>query len=125
MAVLWFSVRSCLGQMWSVSSVCNDTHPCGCLSFFVLLVFTHFYVSVFLFFSKVFGNAKRVLKPAYAAAAGMCAAAQTDLYAVLGAHPSDSVQQLRRRYQQLALQVKVAAPLFVFFKKFCISEHTR
>uniref|UniRef100_A0A3B3DVX6 DnaJ heat shock protein family (Hsp40) member C24 n=1 Tax=Oryzias melastigma TaxID=30732 RepID=A0A3B3DVX6_ORYME len=34
----------------------------------------------------------------------MCAAAQTDLYAVLGAHPSDSVQQLRRRYQQLALQ---------------------
>uniref|UniRef100_A0A3P9ICS1 DnaJ (Hsp40) homolog, subfamily C, member 24 n=1 Tax=Oryzias latipes TaxID=8090 RepID=A0A3P9ICS1_ORYLA len=34
----------------------------------------------------------------------MCAAEQTDLYAVLGAHPSDSVQQLRRQYQQLALQ---------------------
>ncbi|KAF3854213.1 hypothetical protein F7725_022268, partial [Dissostichus mawsoni] len=27
-----------------------------------------------------------------------------DLYAVLGASPSDSVQQLRHRYQQLALQ---------------------
>uniref|UniRef100_A0A8C7X3H4 J domain-containing protein n=1 Tax=Oryzias sinensis TaxID=183150 RepID=A0A8C7X3H4_9TELE len=34
----------------------------------------------------------------------MCSAEQTDLYAVLGAHPSESVQQLRRRYQQLALQ---------------------
>ncbi|XP_070763998.1 dnaJ homolog subfamily C member 24 [Enoplosus armatus] len=34
----------------------------------------------------------------------MCEAAEKDLYAVLGASPSDSVQQLRRRYQQLALQ---------------------
>ncbi|XP_042351990.1 LOW QUALITY PROTEIN: dnaJ homolog subfamily C member 24 [Plectropomus leopardus] len=34
----------------------------------------------------------------------MCDAAETDLYAVLGASPSDSVQQLRHRYQQLALQ---------------------
>ncbi|KAK1874906.1 DnaJ like subfamily C member 24, partial [Dissostichus eleginoides] len=30
--------------------------------------------------------------------------AEKDLYAVLGASPSDSVQQLRHRYQQLALQ---------------------
>uniref|UniRef100_A0AAZ1Y2D4 J domain-containing protein n=1 Tax=Oreochromis aureus TaxID=47969 RepID=A0AAZ1Y2D4_OREAU len=29
---------------------------------------------------------------------------EKDLYAVLGANPSDSVQQLRHRYQQLALQ---------------------
>lgn len=35
----------------------------------------------------------------------MCEAAEKDLYAVLGASPSDSVQQLRHRYQQLALQV--------------------
>ncbi|KAF1387325.1 hypothetical protein PFLUV_G00104260 [Perca fluviatilis] len=34
----------------------------------------------------------------------MCDAAETDLYAVLGASPSDSLQQLRHRYQQLALQ---------------------
>ncbi|XP_069575735.1 dnaJ homolog subfamily C member 24 isoform X2 [Brachyistius frenatus] len=34
----------------------------------------------------------------------MCEAAEKDLYAVLGAGPSDSVQQLRHRYQQLALQ---------------------
>ncbi|KAK2844044.1 hypothetical protein Q5P01_010703 [Channa striata] len=34
----------------------------------------------------------------------MCDAAEKDLYAVLGASPSDSVQQLRHRYQQLALQ---------------------
>ncbi|XP_041650813.1 dnaJ homolog subfamily C member 24 [Cheilinus undulatus] len=34
----------------------------------------------------------------------MCEAAEKDLYAVLGASPSDSVQQLRHRYQQLALQ---------------------
>ncbi|XP_068460284.1 dnaJ homolog subfamily C member 24 isoform X2 [Clinocottus analis] len=34
----------------------------------------------------------------------MCEAAQKDLYAVLGSSPSDSVQQLRHRYQQLALQ---------------------
>ncbi|XP_029952579.1 dnaJ homolog subfamily C member 24 [Salarias fasciatus] len=33
----------------------------------------------------------------------MCEPAE-DLYAVLGASPSDSVQQLRHRYQQLALQ---------------------
>ncbi|XP_069019328.1 dnaJ homolog subfamily C member 24 isoform X1 [Embiotoca jacksoni] len=34
----------------------------------------------------------------------MCEAPEKDLYAVLGAGPSDSVQQLRHRYQQLALQ---------------------
>ncbi|KAM9854163.1 dnaJ homolog subfamily C member 24 isoform 1-T5 [Aulostomus maculatus] len=34
----------------------------------------------------------------------MCEAADKDLYAVLGASPSDSVQQLRHRYQKLALQ---------------------
>uniref|UniRef100_UPI0037E8AE91 dnaJ homolog subfamily C member 24 n=1 Tax=Semicossyphus pulcher TaxID=241346 RepID=UPI0037E8AE91 len=34
----------------------------------------------------------------------MCEAAEKDLYAVLGASPSDSAQQLRHRYQQLALQ---------------------
>lgn len=34
----------------------------------------------------------------------MCEAAEKDLYAVLGADPSESVQQLRHRYQQLALQ---------------------
>ncbi|XP_029379399.1 dnaJ homolog subfamily C member 24 [Echeneis naucrates] len=34
----------------------------------------------------------------------MCEAEKEDLYAVLGANPSDSVQQLRHRYQQLALQ---------------------
>ncbi|XP_068580055.1 dnaJ homolog subfamily C member 24 [Cebidichthys violaceus] len=34
----------------------------------------------------------------------MCEAVEEDLYAVLGASPSDSVQQLRHRYQQLALQ---------------------
>ncbi|XP_028441758.1 dnaJ homolog subfamily C member 24 isoform X2 [Perca flavescens] len=34
----------------------------------------------------------------------MCDAGETDLYAVLGARPSDSLQQLRHRYQQLALQ---------------------
>nr|XP_019934317.1 PREDICTED: dnaJ homolog subfamily C member 24 isoform X2 [Paralichthys olivaceus] len=34
----------------------------------------------------------------------MCEAQKKDLYAVLGASPSDSVQQLRHRYQQLALQ---------------------
>lgn len=34
----------------------------------------------------------------------MCEAEKKDLYAVLGATPSDSVQQLRSRYQQLALQ---------------------
>ncbi|KAF3698820.1 DnaJ -like protein subfamily C member 24 [Channa argus] len=32
----------------------------------------------------------------------MCDGAEKDLYAVLGASPSDSVQQLRHRYQQLA-----------------------
>lgn len=37
--------------------------------------------------------------------AGMCEAVKMDLYAVLGASPSYSVQQLRHRYQQLALQV--------------------
>lgn len=35
---------------------------------------------------------------------GMCDAAEKDLYAVLGACSSDSVQQLKHRYQQLALQ---------------------
>ncbi|XP_029993109.1 dnaJ homolog subfamily C member 24 isoform X2 [Sphaeramia orbicularis] len=34
----------------------------------------------------------------------MCESVETDLYAVLGASPSESVQQLRRRYQQLALK---------------------
>ncbi|XP_008279871.1 dnaJ homolog subfamily C member 24 isoform X1 [Stegastes partitus] len=34
----------------------------------------------------------------------MCEAAEQDLYAVLGASPSDTVQQLRHRYQRLALQ---------------------
>lgn len=34
----------------------------------------------------------------------MCDRKRTDLYAVLGASPSDSVQQLRHQYQQLALQ---------------------
>lgn len=35
----------------------------------------------------------------------MCDVAEKDLYAVLGASPSDSAQQLRHRYQQLVLQV--------------------
>lgn len=34
----------------------------------------------------------------------MCEAVEKDLYAVLGASSSDSIQQLRHRYQQLALQ---------------------
>ncbi|CAK6980753.1 dnaJ homolog subfamily C member 24 [Scomber scombrus] len=34
----------------------------------------------------------------------MCEAAENDLYAVLGASPSDTIQQLRHRYQQLVLQ---------------------
>ncbi|XP_023141946.2 dnaJ homolog subfamily C member 24 [Amphiprion ocellaris] len=34
----------------------------------------------------------------------MCAASEKDLYAVLGASPCDTVQQLRHRYQLLALQ---------------------
>ncbi|XP_070687403.1 dnaJ homolog subfamily C member 24 [Pempheris klunzingeri] len=34
----------------------------------------------------------------------MCDAAEKDLYAVLGASASDSIQQLKHRYQQLALQ---------------------
>ncbi|CAJ1057319.1 dnaJ homolog subfamily C member 24 [Xyrichtys novacula] len=34
----------------------------------------------------------------------MCEVSEKDLYAVLGASPSDSVQQLRHRYQQLARQ---------------------
>ncbi|XP_020506924.1 dnaJ homolog subfamily C member 24 isoform X1 [Labrus bergylta] len=34
----------------------------------------------------------------------MCEAAEKDLYAVLGASPSDSLKELRHRYQQLALQ---------------------
>ncbi|KAM4733742.1 dnaJ homolog subfamily C member 24 [Anableps anableps] len=34
----------------------------------------------------------------------MCDPEQKDLYAVLGASPSDSLQQLRHRYQQLALK---------------------
>ncbi|KAM9807504.1 dnaJ homolog subfamily C member 24 [Neosynchiropus ocellatus] len=34
----------------------------------------------------------------------MCDAAQEDLYAVLGGSPSDSAQELRQRYQKLALQ---------------------
>ncbi|XP_008309313.1 dnaJ homolog subfamily C member 24 [Cynoglossus semilaevis] len=34
----------------------------------------------------------------------MCEAVTKDLYAVLGAEPSDSVQQLKHRYQRLALQ---------------------
>ncbi|XP_071381743.1 dnaJ homolog subfamily C member 24 [Centroberyx affinis] len=33
----------------------------------------------------------------------MCQSAEKDLYAILGASPSDSVQQLKHRYQQLAL----------------------
>lgn len=37
--------------------------------------------------------------------AAMCEAVTKDLYAVLGAEPSDSVQQLKHRYQRLALQV--------------------
>nr|XP_057944084.1 dnaJ homolog subfamily C member 24 [Doryrhamphus excisus] len=36
--------------------------------------------------------------------AGVSEAAGKDLYAVLGANPSDSFQELRRRYQKLALQ---------------------
>ncbi|XP_047452928.1 dnaJ homolog subfamily C member 24 [Mugil cephalus] len=34
----------------------------------------------------------------------MCETRDKDLYAVLGASPSDSVQQIRHRYQQLVLQ---------------------
>ncbi|XP_074533939.1 dnaJ homolog subfamily C member 24 [Halichoeres trimaculatus] len=34
----------------------------------------------------------------------MCEVSEKDLYAVLGASPSDSAQQLKHRYQQLALQ---------------------
>ncbi|XP_023182322.1 dnaJ homolog subfamily C member 24 isoform X2 [Xiphophorus maculatus] len=34
----------------------------------------------------------------------MCDPEQKDLYAVLGGSPSDSLQQLRHRYQQLALK---------------------
>ncbi|KAG7231010.1 hypothetical protein INR49_025039 [Caranx melampygus] len=44
--------------------------------------------------------------------AGMCEAEKKDLYAVLGARPSDSVQQLRSRYQQLALQADMDRCLF-------------
>ncbi|XP_075905342.1 dnaJ homolog subfamily C member 24 isoform X2 [Nelusetta ayraudi] len=35
---------------------------------------------------------------------GMCEVLEKDLYAVLGARPSDSALQLKHRYQQLALQ---------------------
>ncbi|XP_028286896.1 dnaJ homolog subfamily C member 24 isoform X2 [Parambassis ranga] len=34
----------------------------------------------------------------------MCETTEKDLYAVLGASPSDSLQQLRHRYRQLVLQ---------------------
>lgn len=50
--------------------------------------------------------------------AGMCEAAEKDLYAVLGSSPSDSVQQLRHRYQQLALQVNT--PLGGGLKILCL-----
>lgn len=36
---------------------------------------------------------------------GMCEGLGMDLYAVLGAKPTDSAPQLKHRYQQLALQV--------------------
>lgn len=35
----------------------------------------------------------------------MCETPEKDLYAVLGASSSDSAQQLKHKYQQLALQV--------------------
>lgn len=35
----------------------------------------------------------------------MCEGLEKDLYAVLGAQPTDSALQLKHRYQQLALQV--------------------
>lgn len=44
---------------------------------------------------------------------------EKDLYAVLGANPSDSVQQLRHRYQQLALQVN---PFSIC--PICLKTHT-
>ena len=37
-----------------------------------------------------------------------------DLYAVLGAEPSDSPQQLKDRYKQLALKVTGHVPLYAF-----------
>lgn len=39
---------------------------------------------------------------------GMCEVLEKDLYAVLGARPTDSALQLKHRYQQLALQVNAA-----------------
>lgn len=38
----------------------------------------------------------------------MCEVLEKDLYAVLGACPSDSAQQLKHKYQELALQVNMA-----------------
>lgn len=38
----------------------------------------------------------------------MCEVIEKDLYAVLGACPSDSAQQLKHKYQELALQVNIA-----------------
>lgn len=38
---------------------------------------------------------------------------QKDLYAVLGARPSDSLQQLRLRYQQLVLKVRLLLVLLL------------
>lgn len=39
----------------------------------------------------------------------MCEMLEKDLYAVLGARPTDSTLQLKHRYQQLALRVNTAA----------------
>lgn len=38
----------------------------------------------------------------------MCEVLEKDLYAVLGACPTDTAQQLKHKYQELALQVNIA-----------------
>lgn len=53
---------------------------------------------------------------------GMCEVLEKDLYAVLGAQPTDSALQLKHRYQQLALQVHslhTHTELDNVFKRFC------
>lgn len=59
----------------------------------------------------------------------MCEALEKDLYAVLGAQPTDSALQLKHRYQQLALQVNAEHTLTLYltirsylhvFKHFCL-----
>lgn len=53
---------------------------------------------------------------------GMCEVLEKDLYAVLGARPTDSTLQLKHRYQQLALQVNVAHKLSLTKMYSCITK---